>query len=78
MLFLIASDPPRHNFHLLLAAPASMGFQWERFEAWRKHPMLNNNLRLRTSLPGLGIATVAFAGFVAYDKLVVGDSHGHH
>lgn len=55
-----------------------MGFNWERFEAWRKHPMLTNNLRLRHSLPGLGIATAAFGVFVAYDKLVVGDSSGHH
>lgn len=55
-----------------------MAFQWEKFEAWRKHPMLNNNLRLRHSLPGLGIATGAFALFVAYDKLAAGNSGGHH
>jgi NADH dehydrogenase (ubiquinone) 1 beta subcomplex subunit 3 len=53
-----------------------MGFNWERYEAWRKHPMLSNNLR--HSLPGLGIATVAFGVFVAYDKLVAGNSGGHH
>ncbi len=29
--------------------------------------MLNNNLR--HAFPGLGIAVVAFAGYVAYDKL---------
>jgi NADH dehydrogenase (ubiquinone) 1 beta subcomplex subunit 3 len=53
-----------------------MGFNWERYEAWRKHPMLSNNLR--HSLPGLGIATVAFGVFVAYDKLLAGHSGGHH
>lgn len=57
---------------------AEMAFQWEKFEAWRKHPMLNNNLRLRRSLPGLDIATAAFAAFVAYDKLVANNSGGHH
>lgn len=57
---------------------ASMGFNWEKYEAWRKHPMLTNNLRLRHSLPGLGLATAAFGIFVAYDKLVAGNSGGHH
>lgn len=57
---------------------AGMGFNWERYEAWRKHPMMTNNLRLRHSLPGLGIATAAFGIFVAYDKLVAGNSGGHH
>ena len=56
----------------------AMAFQWEKYEAWRKHPMLTNNLRLRHSLPGLGIAAAAFAAFVAYDKLVAGNSGGHH
>lgn len=56
---------------------AAMGFNWRKYEAWRKHPMLNNNLR--HSMPGLGIATVAFAGFVAYDKLIgSGSSGGKH
>lgn len=55
-----------------------MGFRWDKYEAWRQHPMLNNNLRPRVMLPGLGIATVAFAVFVAYDKMAGGDKHGHH
>lgn len=62
----------------LCRVAASMGYNWAKFEAWRKHPMLTNNLRLRHSLPGLGLATAAFGIFVAYDKLVAGNSGGHH
>lgn len=55
-----------------------MGFNWQKYEAWRKHPMLTNNLR--HSLPGLGIASVAFVAFVAYDKTIGAGSKGggHH
>ena len=53
---------------LLLGLVVTMaGSDWMRYETWRRHPMLNNNLR--HAFPGLGIAIVAFAGYVAYDKL---------
>ncbi|KAJ3286690.1 hypothetical protein HK104_008912 [Borealophlyctis nickersoniae] len=39
---------------------------WQR-HAWRYHPDWSVGNRYRLVTPGLGIATVAFAAFVAYD-----------
>ncbi|BBN13244.1 hypothetical protein Mp_6g01970 [Marchantia polymorpha subsp. ruderalis] len=36
-------------------------------DAYRKHPMLNNNLRRAT--PGLGIAIVLFGGYLFVDGM---------
>jgi NADH dehydrogenase (ubiquinone) 1 beta subcomplex subunit 3 len=60
-----------------------MGFNWAKYEAWRRHPLLTTKLTsFQHTLPGLGTATIAFAAFVAYDKLI-GEgskqkSKGHH
>lgn len=55
----------------------SMGFNWRAYEAWRAHPMLNNNLR--HGLPGLGIGSAAFAVYVLYDKTIgAGSKASHH
>ena len=57
--------------------PEAMGFNWRAYESWRAHPMLNNNLR--HGLPGLGIASAAFAVYVVYDKTVgSGSKESHH
>lgn len=45
-----------------------MSFNWAKFDAWRKHPLLVNNVR--QSAPGLGIGLVAFAAYVAYDQTI--------
>ncbi len=56
---------------------SSMGFNWRAYEAWRAHPMLNNNLR--HGLPGLGIGSAAFAVYVLYDKTIgAGSKASHH
>jgi NADH dehydrogenase (ubiquinone) 1 beta subcomplex subunit 3 len=49
---------------------AAMSFNWRKFEAWRKHPMLVGNMR--HSMPGLGIGTAAFLVYAAADQLFGG------
>jgi len=51
-----------------------MAFKWRAYEAWRAHPMLNNNLPY--GLPGLGIGSAAFAESVLYDKIIGAGSKG--
>ena len=51
------------------------GFNWSKYEAWRRHPMLNNNLRF--AVPGIGYGAAAFAVYVVYDK-VFGAKEEHH
>eukprot|EP00210_Caulerpa_lentillifera_P007166 g6856.t1 len=52
------------------------GFQWEKYEAWRKHPLLNP--RFIDYLPGIKIGVGAFALFVVYDKLLKPKKPEHH
>lgn len=52
-----------------------MSFNWAKFEQWRGHPMLNNNLR--HALPGFGIGLGAFAVYLAYHKMTTAKGHGH-
>ncbi|KAI4298894.1 hypothetical protein L6164_032407 [Bauhinia variegata] len=53
---------------------------FRRRDAWRKHPMLTNQLRQAT--PGLGIALVAFgiylAGEQVYNRIYAPSSHHSH
>ncbi|PNH08414.1 hypothetical protein TSOC_005023 [Tetrabaena socialis] len=53
--------------------PKVIGFQWERYEAWRHHPLLQFNKR--TAFPGLGLGVAAFLAFVAYDKSQPKEDH---
>jgi len=46
-------------------------------EAWRYTGPFTRWNRLRGSFPGFGIATVAFAGYMAYETLFMDTSHGH-
>ncbi|KAI9727754.1 MAG: hypothetical protein M1834_007993 [Cirrosporium novae-zelandiae] len=51
---------------------------WRRAEAWRYHGPFSRFNRLKGSFPGLGIATVAFAGYCAYEYMFLNDdSHAH-
>jgi NADH dehydrogenase (ubiquinone) 1 beta subcomplex subunit 3 len=54
----------------------SIGFQWEKYEAWRFHPQLTFNYR--NLFPGLGLGLTAFAVYVAYDQLLVDHSKKEH
>lgn len=53
-----------------------MAFQWEKFEAWRKHPMLQ--FKPMQALPGLGLGFGAFLIYVAYDKTLGGSKKASH
>ncbi|GAB7342479.1 hypothetical protein MBLNU457_g0677t1 [Dothideomycetes sp. NU457] len=50
---------------------------WKRYEAWRYTGPFSRFNRFRGAFPGLGIATVAFAGYLAYEAVFVKDEHGH-
>jgi len=54
---------------------------WARREAWRySGPFAANTRRWKGTFPGLGIATGAFALYLAYDMFVAEKEHGegHH
>ncbi|KAF1346767.1 NADH-ubiquinone oxidoreductase B12 subunit family-domain-containing protein [Delphinella strobiligena] len=55
---------------------------WARYEAWRYTGPFSRWNRFKGAFPGLGIATVAFAGYLAYEAVFVKDDHhhteGHH
>lgn len=55
--------------------PSKVGFQWEKYEAWRGHPLLRFNPR--NALPGFFWGLGAFAVYVVYDK-ATNDGKGHH
>ncbi|KAI6778832.1 uncharacterized protein J7T54_002662 [Emericellopsis cladophorae] len=58
---------------------------WERTEAWRYEGTFTRWNRFKGGLPGLGTASVAFAGYCAYEYFFLDDKHhgeghgeGHH
>ncbi len=63
-----------------MAGGSPVGFQWEKYEAWRAHPLLKFNWR--NTLPGVHYGLAAFAAYVLYDKMIADHSkdghHGHH
>ena len=48
-----------------------------RSEAWRYTGTFSRWNRFRTALPGLGIASVAFAVYCAYEHFFLDDGHHH-
>ncbi|KAL2270320.1 hypothetical protein VTJ83DRAFT_2504 [Remersonia thermophila] len=62
--FLAATGTPRYD-------------PWERNEAWRYTGRFSRFNRFRNSLPGFGIATVAFAGYCLYEHFFLKDDHHH-
>jgi len=53
----------------------------ENSEAWRYKGEFSRWSRFNRSLPGLGIATVAFAAYCTYEHFFLKDDHhgeGHH
>ena len=55
---------------------SSVGFQWEKYEAWRGHPLLQ--FQKRNALPGFFFGLGAFIAYVAYDKATHDPKAGHH
>ncbi|EGP85462.1 uncharacterized protein MYCGRDRAFT_19626, partial [Zymoseptoria tritici IPO323] len=50
---------------------------WARVEAWRYTGPFTRRNRFKNSFPGLGIATVAFAGYLVYEQVFMAPAHGH-
>ncbi|KAF2488570.1 hypothetical protein BU16DRAFT_431698, partial [Lophium mytilinum] len=54
------------------------GDPWSRAEAWRYTGPFTRFNRFKSAFPGLGIATVAFAGYVAAEHFFFNtEEHGH-
>ncbi|GAB7362448.1 hypothetical protein MBLNU230_g2770t1 [Neophaeotheca triangularis] len=58
---------------------------WARYEAWRYTGPFTRFNRFKSAFPGLGIATVAFAGYLVAEQIFFkpehhGEGHGegHH
>jgi len=51
---------------------------WARGEAWRYTGPFTRWNRFKGAFPGLGIATVAFAGYLVYEAVFMKDSHHGH
>ncbi|KAF2446397.1 hypothetical protein P171DRAFT_430557 [Karstenula rhodostoma CBS 690.94] len=65
------------------AAGNAKGDPWARYEQWRYTGPFSRWNRFKGSFPGLGIATVAFAGYCVIEALFFKDEHhghdeGHH
>ncbi|KAK3202264.1 hypothetical protein GRF29_161g626595 [Pseudopithomyces chartarum] len=55
------------------------GDPWHRYEQWRYTGPFSRWNRFKGSFPGLGIATVAFAGYCVVEAMFFSDDHhGHH
>lgn len=56
-----------------------MSNPWAKRDAWRYTGQFSRVNRFKNAFPGLGIAIVAFSGYLAYEKLVMEkDDHSHH
>ncbi|KAF2866560.1 hypothetical protein BDV95DRAFT_584168 [Massariosphaeria phaeospora] len=64
------------------AAASSKGDPWSRYEAWRYTGPFTRWNRFKGTFPGLGIATVAFAGYLVAEQMFFKDEdhhdEGHH
>ncbi|RMJ27976.1 hypothetical protein PHISP_01173 [Aspergillus sp. HF37] len=63
------------------ASPSSVWAKrdpWARNEIWRYTGPFSRWNRFKGTFPGLGIASVAFAGYCAYEHFFLREQHGHH
>ncbi|KAJ4322198.1 hypothetical protein N0V94_002546 [Neodidymelliopsis sp. IMI 364377] len=60
------------------AKNGTKGDPWARYEQWRYTGPFSRWNRFKGSFPGLGIATVAFAGYLVAEQLFFKDEHAHH
>jgi NADH dehydrogenase (ubiquinone) 1 beta subcomplex subunit 3 len=56
-----------------MVEPKSIGFQWERYEAWRHHPLLK--LDKKNFVPGLGVGIAMFIGFKLWESTAPQKDH---
>lgn len=54
-------------YHPLMDRSTKLSDPWARRENWRYHPFFKISNRIWNMVPGIGIATVAFIGYLAYD-----------
>ncbi|ORX97959.1 hypothetical protein BCR34DRAFT_593332 [Clohesyomyces aquaticus] len=54
---------------------AAKGDPWARYEQWRYTGMFTRFQRFKGTFPGLGIATVAFAGYLVYEQMFLQEEH---
>ncbi|KAI9830748.1 MAG: hypothetical protein M1819_005412 [Sarea resinae] len=79
---IIAMAPRRGNLtgfdpaKLAAASGTPAKDPWARAEAWRYSGPFSRFNRLKGGLPGLGIASVAFAAYCGYEYLFLNDGHG--
>lgn len=59
-----------------LLSLAARGFQWERYEAWRHHPLLKINKS--NYVPGLGLGIAFFVAFKAWESTAPPADDHHH
>ncbi|KAI5790248.1 hypothetical protein EDC01DRAFT_658160 [Geopyxis carbonaria] len=62
---------------ILLVAQPGRRDPWARYETWRHTGPFTRWNRFKGAFPGLGIATVAFAGYCVYEQLFLKDDHHH-
>ncbi|KAF2114802.1 hypothetical protein BDV96DRAFT_494387 [Lophiotrema nucula] len=62
---------------LAAASGNTKGDPWARYEAWRYTGPFSRWNRFKGAFPGLGIATVAFAGYLVYEQLFMQKEHHH-
>eukprot|EP00955_Chlamydomonas_euryale_P032537 342273-Chlamydomonas_euryale.AAC.6 len=54
---------------------AVRGFNWERYEAWRHHPLLKVNKN--NYFPGMGLGIALFIAVKSYESSTDTDDHHH-
>ncbi|KAF7514421.1 hypothetical protein GJ744_000191 [Endocarpon pusillum] len=76
------SNPTGFDKSTLVEASTSRVWQsrdpWARAEQWRYTGPFTRYNRFRRAFPGLGIATVAFAAYLAYEAAFMKDEHHGH
>jgi NADH dehydrogenase (ubiquinone) 1 beta subcomplex subunit 3 len=66
-----------------MSSPTARRDPWAKLHAWRNHSIFQGRNQLRSTFPGLGIATVAFAAYCLGEWAFSKKSHksvegGHH
>ncbi|KAJ4302867.1 hypothetical protein N0V90_001758 [Kalmusia sp. IMI 367209] len=60
------------------AGNGTKGDPWARYEQWRYTGPFSRWNRFKGAFPGLGIATVAFAGYCVVEAVFFKDDHHEH
>lgn len=55
-----------------------MSNPWAKRDAWRYEGQFSRVNRFKSAFPGLGIAIVAFSGYLVYEKVFLKKDEHHH